>query len=341
MSAFSLDRHPLNPVLTPDPAHPWEARCVLNPAVVHEDGVFYLYYRSAGEDTEHRIHIGLATSRDGVHFTRSASNPLLSPRDGDFDGGCVEDPRITDIDGVRYMTYAYRPYPPGQYWIKTKPHPSAHEAWDVSLEAPTALTGNVTATALAMIQHKTDIKRLGRITRSDVDDRDVVLFPERIDGRYVRISRPVRWSGEGYPCEKPAIWMNFSPSLLDWDESGAFLLMKGETWWEEKKIGAGTPPLRTDRGWLMLYHGVDMKGVYRVGAVLMDLHDPRIILGRTRDFILQPELPYETAGIYNGCVFPTGMCAVNGTLYVYYGAADQFCCLATCSLEALVDHLLA
>lgn len=339
MSSFRLTKCPENPILRPVPDHDWECRAVLNPAMLYEDGVFYLYYRAAGNDWDHLIHIGLATSTDGVHFTRQSDRPVFSPQRGSFDGGCAEDPRIVTIDGVHYMTYAYRPNPPGQYWLrKTDPI----QAYGVSPNAPSALVHNTTSTALAILESKTNLIRLGRITRSDVDDRDVILFPEKIGGKYCRLSRPVAWRGEGFENPQPAIWINFSDSLMDWDEGKTTLLMKAEAEWEQKKIGASTPPIRTDKGWLLLYHGVDFsgkKGIYRVGAALLDLNDPSIVLARTRDWIMEPEAAYETAGIYNGCVFPTGVAVVDGVLHIYYGCADQYCCLATCSLNELVDHV--
>lgn len=338
MSVFSLRRSPYNPILRPNPDNDWEAKVVLNPAMVYEDGTFYLYYRAAGHDKEHLIHIGLAVSTDGIHFNRVSNKPILSPQLGGFDGGCTEDPRIVTIDGVCYMTYAYRSYPPGQYWLR-----DANPVMDygVSPNAPRAVRENTTATGLAIVENRTGIKRLGRITLSDVDDRDVVLFPDKIGGKYWRLSRPVKWSGEGYPCEKPAIWINSSESIMDWDENRTHLLIKSEQWWENKKIGAGAPPIRTEQGWLIIYHGVDDDGIYRVGALMTELERPDKVIGRTKDFILQPETDYEKSGIYSGCVFPTGVADVNGTLYIYYGAADQFCCLATCDREALAAHVLS
>ena len=339
--SFKLTRCPDNPILKPEPRNPWVSKVVLNPAMLYEDGVFYLYYRAAGHDDTHHIHIGLATSTDGVHFTRTSTDPLLTPHDGDFDGGCIEDPRISMIDDACYMTYAYRPYPPGRYWDKTIRRPTPTEAYGLPAASPYSLTSNVTATALALVTDKTTIKKLGRITLSDVDDRDVVLFPGKVSDRFYRLSRPVRWSGDGYSNPQPAIWINDSASILDWDESRTRLLMMGEEPWEEKKIGASTPPILTQAGWLMLYHGVDMQGVYRVGAALLDAENPDRVIARTRTPILEPEMDYEKSGIYNGCVFPTGVAQVNDTLYVYYGSADQFCCLATGSIKALVNELLS
>jgi predicted GH43/DUF377 family glycosyl hydrolase len=126
---------------------------------------------------------------------------------------------------------------------------------------------------------------------------------------------------------------------MEWHDEK--ILLTGEQWWEDKKIGGSTPPIRTRAGWLHLYHGVDSKqGAYRVGAVLLDLEHPDVVLARTRDFLMEPEHPYETEGYYNGCVFPTGIAQSGDTLFIYYGAADQFCCVATCSLEELLAHML-
>jgi len=338
MSRFQLQRCSANPILKPNPSNVWEEKVVLNPAAYYEDGTFYLYYRAAGNDKEHKIYIGLATSKDGIHFERTSDNPVLSPQELGFDAGCVEDPRIVEIEGVRYMTYAYRPFPPGQYWIK---HADPVEDYGVSPNAPRALVENITSTALAILDEKTGIKRLGRITLSDVDDRDVILFSEKIQGKYCRLSRPIEWAGKDYPCENPAIWINFSDSLMDWDENETKLLFQGQSWWESKKIGAGTPPIKTDKGWLLIYHGVDDEGIYRVGAAMLDLNDPTKVIARTEDYIFEPETDYEKSGVYNGCVFPTGTVVVDGELYVYYGCADQFCCLATCKLNELVDYVMS
>ena len=116
--------------------------------------------------------------------------------------------------------------------------------------------------------------------------------------------------------------------------------MTGEQWWETQRIGGGTPPIKTDKGWFMLYHGVDDKGVYRVGAVMMDLDDPRKILARTKDFIMEPDEAFELKGIYNGCVFPTGTVVKDGTLYIYYGCADVHIGLATADFDDLVNYLM-
>jgi len=127
---------------------------------------------------------------------------------------------------------------------------------------------------------------------------------------------------------------------MNW-QSESYLLLKGiEGTWEEK-LGGNTPPILTDDGWLMLYHGVENGGLghYRVGAVLLDVDDPRKVIARTKAPILEPDEWYEFEGPYRGCVFPVGNVVVGDVLFVYYGGADKYCALATCSLTELLGHL--
>ena len=111
-------------------------------------------------------------------------------------------------------------------------------------------------------------------------------------------------------------------------------------YWECKKLGGSTPPLRTKDGWLVIYHGVGTKdSIYRVGAMLLDIDNPEKIIARSSDYLMEPEFDYEMKGVYSGCVFPTGNVIVGDTLYLYYGGADIYCCVATCSVEELLEHL--
>ncbi len=330
-----------NPILQADPAHAWEERCVLNPAVVYDEErqKFIMLYRAAGNDKRHVIRLGYAESTDGIHFTRAPQPAFESNRD-EADGGCVEDPRLVKIGQTYFLTYAARAFAPGQYWLEewvegvSRP-PMCLDGADVySDDLPAFARENTTVSYLAATKDFVHYKRLGRLTDPMVDDRDVLLFPEKVNGQYVLISRP---KVKDARVKMPSVWISFGDDLLHFGKPE--LLFTGEEWWETQRIGAGTPPVRTEQGWLMLYHGVDEKGVYRVGAVLLDLADPRRILARTKEFLMEPEHGYETCGLYNGCVFPTGAAVKDGTLYVYYGTADQYIGLATCNLGALLAHL--
>lgn len=333
---IKLKKSSSNPILKANPKNEWENLVVLNPAVIYDDEKqeFVMLYRAAGDTLEHYIYLGLATSKDGIHFERKSDKPILEPDYDGADGGCVEDPRLVKMGDWYYLTYASRPYAPGRYWLQ-EPKP-----WfNPPKGGPRFLEWNNTVTYLAITQDFKKYKKLGRITDTRDDDRDVYIFPEMINNQYVRISRPMFAFGEGYPNESPAIWISFSDDLMEWH--GRQLLMKGEYWWESKKIGGSCPPIKTPYGWFMIVHGVSKKDEsYRVGAVLMDLNDPTKIIARTKEPIMEPDLDYEAKGFYNGCVFPTGNVVKDGQLYVYYGAADKFVCVATCDFEELLQAML-
>jgi len=332
---MKLTKSPFNPVLSPNPNNAWESLVTCNPGAWFENGLFYLLYRAAGNDIEHTIHLGLATSTDGVSFTRVSDQPVMSPTPDNFDEGCVEDPRIVKFGDLFYVTYAYRPFVPGRYWEKghrLKPK------YDLDDHAPSGLRWNTTNSALAVSKDLRTFKKLGRITKYNLDNRDVILFPEKVNGRFVMLHRPVEWTGPNYGCDVPSIWLAFSDNLMEWKDD--FLLLSASTDWDDKKLGGATPPIKTDQGWLVLYHGVSKKDdLYRIGAMILDLDDPRKILAKTKDFIMEPEYDYETNGFYNGCVFPTGNVVVGDTLYVYYGGADRYVCLATCKVKELVRFI--
>jgi predicted GH43/DUF377 family glycosyl hydrolase len=190
-----------------------------------------------------------------------------------------------------------------------------------------------------------DLRRfesLGLITPEGVDDRDGVLFPQKVGGRYLMMHRPSTWTGPEYGTEKPGIWLAWSDDLATWDygEPGEHLLMTPRAEWEGAKIGAGPPPVRTEEGWLVIYHGVDERYVYRVGAVLLDLEDPMRVIGRSEAPLMEPERTWEKQGVIPNVVFPTAAVpGRDGELLIYYGGADRVVGLATADLGRLLDHL--
>ena len=329
-----------NPIISPNSSNDWESLVTCNPGVIYNGGLFYMLYRAAGNDAEHVIRFGLATSKDGYNFERTSDQPVFGPSTDGPDSGCVEDPRIVKFGEEYYVTYAYRPCPPGQYWKFAHDEVVLPACGD---DAPKAYKENLGNTGLAVTTDFRSFRRLGRLTSPVLDDRDVILFPEKVNGEYVMLHRPKSYIGEKYGVSYPSIWMKFSRDLLDWETKESHLLLTGkENTWEEK-LGGSTPPLLTNKGWLMLYHGVEHGGLgyYRVGALLLDTNAPLKIIGKTPNPILEPEFIYETEGMYNGCVFPTGNVIVDNTLYVYYGAGDRYVGVATCPINKLLDYLLS
>lgn len=329
-----------NPILSPKETNDWESLVTCNPGVIFDEGKFYMLYRAAGNDTDHVIRFGLAVSTDGFHFERTSDYPVFGPSENGPDSGCVEDPRIVKFGKEYYITYAYRPYAPGQYWTFKHDEVKLPECGE---DAPMAWRSNLGNSGLAVTKNFQTFRRLGRLTSPVLDDRDVILFPEKVKGKYAMLHRPKSFVGDKYGVKYPSVWIKFSDDLLSWEDKESHLVLSGtrNTW--EEKLGGSTPPLKTDKGWLMLYHGVEHGGLgyYRVGALLLDIDNPLHILAKTPHPILEPELEYETAGIYHGCVFPTGNVIVGNTLYVYYGGADKYVCVATCPVDELLNHLLS
>ena len=333
-----LTRFEGNPILSAHPDHPWEDLAVFNPAawVDEATGEVLLLYRAAESHPEYKCYFGLAKSRDGRHFERVSDEPVLPPSVDGWDAATIQDPRMVKIGDWYYVTYAARHYPFGQFWV---PDEDRYFPAKRPEEFPGFLRANATLTGLALTQDFKTWIRAGILTDPLLDDRDVILFPEKIGGKYVMLHRPLEWCGPEYGCEHPAIWISTADDLLGFRRSK--LLAKQEFDWEADKIGANTPPIRTEHGWLTLYHAVGHDKYYRLGALLLDLDDPSKVLCRTRDWIMQPEESYEIDGFYRGCVFPCGKVVIDGTLYVYYGGADRYVALATCPLDELLDYLLS
>jgi len=300
---MKLERHPASPILLPDPTSAWECCNVFNPGAIYHDGLFHLFYRAQGLDWISRI--GYAVSEDGVHWNR-LRRPVLEPADGSDSRG-VEDPRVVEIDGVFYMTYtAYSRefHGPGE---------------------PTHAGGGI----LPMIARSRNLiawERLGSIVRGE-DDKDHVLFPRRIGGRYAALHR--RW---------PRVWLAYSADLVTWrEEEMAPIFGPRLDGWDSKSVGANGVPIETEHGWLLLYHGYDDDHVYRFGACLLDPEDPSHVVRRPRDPVFWPEELWELRGDVPNVVFSCANPVVDGVVYVYYGGGDHVIGLATCRLEELLE----
>ena len=328
-----------NPILSPQPDHPWEDLAVFNPAAWYDEASrrVLLLYRSAESGPEYKCYFGLATSSDGYHFERVGEEPVLGPSVEGFDGATIQDPRLTKMGEWYYVTYAARHYPFGQFWI-----PGARERYvrpDCPAEFPHYLRTNATLTGLAMTRDFKTWVRAGWITDPLLDDRDAILFPEKIGGKFVLIHRPLEWVGPKYGTEHACAWIKQADDLMGLPQAPSKLLIKNRQPWEALKLGLNTPPLKTPHGWLTIYHAVGADKFYRLGALLLDLDDPSIVLHRTPDWLMQPETDYEIEGFYRGVCFPCGAVVLDGTLFVYYGGGDKFCAVATCGFDDLIQHL--
>lgn len=323
-AATILERYDNNPILTPNDKIWWESKSVFNCASLYDGKKVHLLYRAVGEYQEYISRIGYASSDDGFTFTRR--NSLAAEPVEDYERFGVEDPRLFELESKTYLTYVV---------------PSNH-IW----EFPTV------STAMATTEDYCGFSRLGLLTPLPHDDKDVVYFSSKMlptsedlksSNRekaecFFSLHRPSSWIGSSYGVKKPSIWLAESFGLTNFQRYS--LLLTPEQDWEAAKVGAGPPPIKTRRGWLVIYHGVSKSKIYRAGAAVLDLNEPNIILGRSKDPILEPEREYEISGDVNNVVFPSGTCVIDGKLFLYYGGADKVCCLATANIDSLVKYVL-
>jgi len=211
--------------------------------------------------------------------------------------GC-EDARITEIDSRYYITY-------------------------------TAVSDRGVAVALASTAEFTRFEKHGVIFPPY--QKDVCIFPEKVHGMYVCRHRP--YMSKFNPA---SIWTGYSPDLTCWGRHELTLAPTPGTW-ESGRVGCGAPPIRTEAGWLEIYHAADAQGHYRLGAMLSDLEHPERILTRSKRPVLHPRAKYERDGIYAHCVFHNGLVAdEDGSLMVYYGAGDRICATAATTIDEMV-----
>lgn len=178
----------------------------------------------------------------------------------------------------------------------------------------------------------TSFERMGMILPPP--NKDTVLFPEKIKGKYYVLHRP---SLEGGAIGNSNVWIADSTDLLHWGNHRPLFGCETGNAWESQKIGAGAPPLRIPQGWLVLYHGVDAKSRYSMGAVILDHDDPSIILSRSAQPIMEPEMEYETSGFFSNTVFPCAAFLEGDDVVIYYGAADNSICRVDIPIKTFGD----
>ena len=305
-AASPFQRHPSNPILTAAD-WPYPASAVFNAGVARVGADTVLLVRV--EDPSGISHLTAARSTDGVGDWRVDVKPTLTVGAGaEAERWGVEDPRVTTVEGEHVVAYT-----------------------GVSPSGPLV--------CLATTRDFRAFTRHGAVLPPE--NKDAALFPERIDGRWAMLHRPV--ANLGGP--RADIWVSFSPDLRHWGDHRRVLPAGSGLAWDAAKVGIGPPPLRTDDGWLILYHGVrnTVSGpVYRLGLALLDLTDPTVVLARSREWVMAPQEPYERIGDVPNVVFPCGwLLDEDGeTIRLYYGAADTVIGLATARLAALLRELV-
>lgn len=301
--SFKLRRYSNTPIMTPDPTSVWECENVFNPSVIYKDNMFHMHYRAEGKDWISRI--GYAVSKDGIHWNRMRE-PVLKPSTR-YDSKGVEDPRVTEIDGIYYMAYC-----------GNAPYSGSGVEYCGSIYPMFAKSRNLI-----------DWEVIGPMVEGE-DNKDHMLFPRKFNGRFCAFHR-----------RRPNIWLAFSEDLRTWPESEMKELCgaRPEVEWEGKYIGMNGVPIETEAGWLAFYHGADAKHVYRIGVMLLDRQNPSKILSRPVTPILEPCERWERRGDVPNVVFSNSNLLVGDTVYVYYGGGDHVIGLATATVDEIMDFL--
>ena len=296
-----LHRWEGNPVLTIEDI-PFRANTVFNGTPIVTDKGILLLFRVEGQ--QGYSFFVLAQSEDGFHFLVDKKPVMLPATKGPFafyEKKGIEDPRATILDNTCYIMY-------------------------------TAVGDYGTRISLAKTDDYINYKRIALV--SGPGNKDGVLFPKRINGRYARLDRPIG-NGQG------SIWISYSPDLINWGDSEVVLSPR-TGYWDEFRIGPSIPPIETDQGWLEIYHGVKMLTsgpVYRIGAVLLDLKDPSQVVKRGVNAILSPREDYERIGdVPNVCFASGAVINAQGNINIYYGAADTYICVASCTMKELFEE---
>jgi len=309
---IKLNRFDGNPIISPREGLLWEEKGTFNPTAFYENGSVHILYRAVSNDRVSRI--GYARSTDGFYIVERLHEPIYSPREEfeqktveDGGSGC-EDARITKIGDRLYMCY-------------------------------TAFNGKDARVAITSISVQDFLARNWNwekptvMTEPGVFDKDGSIFPEKINDKFAIFHRP----GD-------SIWLDFVDELSfgndKWLKGTEVIKPRGDRW-DNARVGISSPPIKTDLGWLVLYHGIkDPEHAYKASAMLLSLSDPTKIIAIYNEPLFEPVMKYEKEGPVPNVIFPCGAVPLKDELFVYYGGADRVVGVCTCNLEELVNDIL-
>lgn len=344
-------RSPLNPIIAPNPNHDWESFKIYNPGAYYEGGVYHLFYRAMNRGENWHSSIGYAFSSDGERFNR-LETPILYPEKDDEKRG-VEDPRVTKVGETYFMAYAAYDGDDVRLniaisrdlkkWVKRGRAFSDFRFLERGGSRLHALSGRV-------------VDKNKRAEGKELS-KSGAIFSEKINGKF--------WMLFG----EHNVWLANSDDGLHWNVMpGVFLSPRAEGYFDSVLVEMGPPPIKTEKGWLVLYHGVDKWGTYRLGFLLLDLDEPERIVYRHNEPIFEPQEKYEMQGFVdvlpggiskmqqmndaelakfiedstknkqmNAVIFCCGAVVVGDLLQIYYGAGDSYVCTATASLAEVLN----
>ncbi len=245
-------------------------------------------------------HLRLVCSDDGINFYEPSDFPTKIFGQPPLENFGIEDCRVSLMDGVFHLTF-------------------------------TQVSENGVGVGLMRTRDWRNFSRDGMIIPPH--NKDCALFEEKIGGKYFCFHRP-----SGIELGGNFIWLASSPDLLHWGNHQCILRTR-EGFWDSARVGAGAAPIKTEAGWLEIYHGADAKNRYCLGAILLDLDDPSKVLARSHDPIFSPEADYELTGFFGNVVFTNGHIVRGDEITMYYGASDEVICGATLSVSEILKHI--
>jgi len=305
-----LKRYEKNPIIKPILEHPWESYMTFNCAAIELENKIHIVYRARGV-AGGISRLGYAVTSDGFNIEERLEHPIYLPDpENDLEMFGCEDPRITRIGDTLYMCYTAFGMVPGL----------------------TKRRINSVQLAITTIKVKDFLNRKWNKWSKPiypfprVDNKDSFILSEKYKGKYVLYHRI-----------PPHIWIAYSKDLKDW--YNLRIIMQPKYDWEYAKLGGGAPSIKTNEGWLFIYHAVDRNYTYRLGAALIDLENPERVIKRAKVPLLSPETPEEKTGDVGNVTFTCGAVVKNDTLFVYYGAADTVINVATAKLSDVIDFV--
>jgi len=328
---LEVNRYKNNPIIEPLHENGWETKATFNPAALFAGERIHLMYRAIGRDDMSVL--GYISSENGfdmderldhpVYFNRkkqdkklyssrkSKKSPLLYVSGGGGNGGC-EDPRLTLIDDVVYLTY------------------TSFDGWGSLRMALSSIS------LKDFLNKEWNWKKPIHISPPGEVHKNWVLFPEKIGGKFAVLH-----------SINPSIAIDYLNDLEFKGEKkyikSFFSGLKNKGRWDSWVRGVGPPPIKTDKGWLIIYHAMDVysdPNRYKLGAMLLDLNNPQKVIARSKEPILEPDECYENDGWKAGVAYSCGAVEKDGQLLIYYGGADTVSCVAETNLNEFISKLI-
>ncbi len=320
----------------------FENESVFNPAILQEGNTIHMIYRAI--DKNHKSCLGYARFEGPDKLVERWKKPFMYPH-FKYEKWGIEDARVTKIDNTVYMTYVVHD---GKNALTAYSYgPSLFNLKKDGIISP-QLTYSQVGKLFGYSKLKDDYYTFESFYKDQIGknvlvwDKDCFLFPEKIKNQYIlmhRILPDIQIA--------PAKHIYFYKTKEYWERNikrlSKYVVLEPKQGWETRHIGGGGPPIKTKAGWLLLYHGVEPRNkgrIYHAGAALLDLKDPKKVIGRLTKPLFSPTEKYELKGHVDSVVFPTGTAVFGDRLYIYYGTADKYIGLASIKLESLIKELL-